>query len=49
MIAEKYGFNNKEYFHEMHHVEDPIEATLNFVPATNEDKELVNFSYIDEP
>jgi hypothetical protein len=48
-LAEKYGFNDEEDFHETHHVEDPLEASLTFVPATHEDKEMVNFSHEDEP
>jgi hypothetical protein len=49
MITEKYSFSDEEDFHEMHHVEDPLEAALTFVLATHEDKEMVNFSHIDEP
>jgi hypothetical protein len=49
MIVEKYGFSDEEDFHETHHVEDPLEAALTYVLATHEDKEMVNFSHIDEP
>jgi hypothetical protein len=38
-LAEKYGFNDEEYFHEAHHVEDPLGASLTYVLATHEDKE----------
>ena len=33
----------------MHHVEDPLEATLTFFLATQEDKEMINYSHIDDP
>jgi hypothetical protein len=49
MIAKKYSFNDEEDFHEMHHLEDPLEVTLTYVLTTHEDKEMVNFSHIDEP
>ena len=48
MIAEKYGFSDEEDFHETHHVENPLEVALTCVLATHEDKEMVNFSHIDE-
>jgi hypothetical protein len=49
MITEKYGFSDEEDFHEMHHVEDPLEVALTFVLPTHEDKEMVNLSHMDEP
>jgi len=48
MIAEKYGFSDEEDFHETHHVEDPLQAALNFVLVTHENKEMVNFSHKEE-
>jgi hypothetical protein len=47
MIAKKYGFSDEEDFHEMHHLEDPLEAALTYVLATDKDKEMVNSSHID--
>jgi hypothetical protein len=49
IIIEKYGFSDEEDFHEMHHVEDPLEAYLTYVLVTHEDMDMVNFSHIDEP
>jgi hypothetical protein len=49
MIAKKYGFSDEEDSHEIHHVEDPIESILTYVPATHEYKEMVNFSHEYEP
>jgi hypothetical protein len=49
MIIDKYGFSDKEYFHEMHHVEDPLEAALTSILPTHEDTNMVNFSHMDEP
>jgi hypothetical protein len=49
MITYKYDFNDEEEFHEMHHVEDPLEDTLTSILATHKDKEMVNFSHIDDP
>jgi hypothetical protein len=49
VIVEKYDFNDEEDFHETHHDEDPLEVALTYVLATHEDKEMVNFSHIDEP
>jgi len=48
-LIEKYGFSDEEYFHEMNHVRDPLEATLTSIPATHEDNEMVNLNHEDKP
>jgi hypothetical protein len=52
MITEKYGLNDEESIdeedsHEMHHVEDLVEAAQAFVLPTHEDKEMVSCSHTD--